>query len=125
MFSATRRAHRALAVTSLREASFLFRATLGKTHECPPSFAVMIGPVARNVVNRIVIRVVRGDDPSIPFFLSLSYKSARLNFNVSDFIASYSHVSVAINGDSKRRMEIARCACQSALTVLAYRRAGF
>lgn len=83
----------------------------------------MIGPAARNVVNRIVIRVVRGDNLSVPFF-SLSHKSARLNFNVSDFMASYSHVSAAINADSKRRMEITRYACQSALMVLAYRRVG-
>lgn len=60
-----------------------------------------------------------------PFFLSLAYKSVRLNFNVSNFIASYSHVSAAINAGSKRRMEIAWCACQSALIVLAYRRVDF
>jgi len=55
-----------------------------------------------------MFRVVYGDDPSVSFFLSLFYKSARLNFKILDFIASYSHVSVAINADSKRRMEIAR-----------------
>lgn len=67
----------------------------------------MIESAARNVVNRIMIRVVYKDNPSVLFF-PLFYKSTRLNFNVSDFIASYSHVNAAINTDSKRRMEIAR-----------------
>lgn len=124
MFLETYHAHRVLAFASLQEASFLFRTTLGKTHECPPSFVVMIEPAARNVVNKVVIRVVRGDDPSVPFFPFLSYKSTCLNFNISDFIAFYSHVSTAINVNSKRRMEIAWYACQSALMVLAYLRAG-